>query len=55
METNDGLIKWLELLHHKGISIIKNAPTNDKSALPVLNKISHTRETFFKNFIKLSP
>ena len=26
METNDGLIKWLELLHHKGIAIIKNAP-----------------------------
>jgi len=48
METDKGLIKWLELLHHKGIAIIKNAPTSEKSALPVLNKISHTRETFFK-------
>jgi len=36
------------LLHHKGIAIIKNAPVEEKSALPVLNKISHTRETFFK-------
>ncbi len=48
METDKGLIKWLELLHHKGIAIIKDAPTSKKSALPVLNKISHTRETFFK-------
>tara|TARA_B100000683_G_scaffold227367_1_gene226748 strand:- start:362 stop:1489 length:1128 start_codon:yes stop_codon:yes gene_type:complete len=48
METDKGLIKWLELLHHKGIAIIKDAPTSEKSALPVLNKISHTRETFFK-------
>ena len=48
MDSNHGLIKWLELLHHKGIAIIKNAPTEEKSALPVLNKISHTRETFFK-------
>ena len=48
METDKGLIKWLELLHHKGIAIIKDAPTSEKSALTVLNKISHTRETFFK-------
>ena len=48
METEKGLIKWLELLHYKGIAIIRGAPTEDKSALPVLNKISHTRETFFK-------
>ena len=48
MDTEEGLIKWLELLHYKGIAIIKGAPTDDKSALPVLNKISHTRETFFK-------
>tara|TARA_B100000965_G_scaffold405552_1_gene440047 strand:- start:2330 stop:3457 length:1128 start_codon:yes stop_codon:yes gene_type:complete len=48
MEKEKGLIKWLELLHYKGIAIIRGAPTEDKSALPVLNKISHTRETFFK-------
>ena len=48
METEKGLIKWLEHLHYKGIAIIRGAPTEDKSALPVLNKISHTRETFFK-------
>ncbi len=48
MESDEGLLKWLKLLHHKGIAIINGAPTDDKSALPVLNKISHTRETFFK-------
>jgi len=48
METEEGLTKWLELLHCKGIAIIKGAPTDDKSAFPVLNRISHTRETFFK-------
>jgi len=48
MDSEAGLIKWIELLHHKGISIVKNAPTEKKSAFPVLNRISHTRETFFK-------
>ena len=48
ISSDKGLIKWLELLHQKGIAIIKNAPTEKKSAFPVLNRISHTRETFFK-------
>ena len=48
INSDDGLIKWLELLHHKGIAIVKNSPVDKKSALPVLNRISHTRETFFK-------
>ncbi len=43
-----GLIKWLELLHYTGIAIVKNAPTEENSAFKVLNRISHTRETFFK-------
>ena len=47
MENEEGLIKWLELLHYYGIAIIKNAPTEKKSALKILNKISHTRQTFF--------
>jgi len=48
MSSDKGLIKWLELLHQKGIAIVKNAPTEKESAFPVLNRISHTRETFFK-------
>jgi len=48
INSDEGLIKWLELLHHKGIAIVKNTPKEKKSALPVLNRISHTRETFFK-------
>ena len=48
ISSDQGLIKWLELLHFKGIAIVKNAPTEKKSAFPVLNRISHTRETFFK-------
>ena len=48
IETEDGLIKWLELLHHKGIAIVKNSPIKERSAFKVLNRISHTRETFFK-------
>jgi len=48
MSSDKGLIKWLELIHQKGIAIVKNAPTEKKSAFPVLNRISHTRETFFK-------
>ena len=48
LDSENGLIKWLELLHHQGIAIVKNAPSANKSALPLLNRISHTRETFFK-------
>ena len=48
INSDDGLIKWLELLHYKGIAIVKHTPTEKESAFPVLNRISHTRETFFK-------
>ena len=52
MNSEEGLIKWLELLHHTGISIVKNAPVETNSALKVLNRISHTRETFLKLRLK---
>ena len=48
INSEAGLIKWLELLHYTGIAIVKNAPVEKNSALKVLNRISHTRETFFK-------
>ena len=47
MDSDEGLMKWLELLHYKGIAIVKNAPIEKESAFPVLNRISHTRQTFF--------
>ena len=47
ISSEEGLIKWLDLLHYKGIAIVKNAPIEKHSAFPVLNRISHTRETFF--------
>jgi len=48
INSEEGLVKWLELLHYTGIAIVKNAPTEKNSAFKVLNRISHTRETFFK-------
>ena len=45
---DDGIKKWLEQLHYKGISIVKNAPTEKESGFDVLSNISHHRETFFK-------
>jgi len=48
INSDECLIKWLELLHYKGIAIVRNSPTEKESAFPVLNRISHTRETFFK-------
>jgi len=48
MDSDKGLIKWLKLLHYYGIAIVKNAPIEKKSALPVLNRIGSIRETFFK-------
>ena len=47
LNSKEGLLKWLELLHYKGIAIVKNAPVEKESAFPVLNRISHTRQTFF--------
>ena len=47
INTDKGLFEWLKLLHYYGFSILKNAPTEKKSATKVLNKISHIRETFF--------
>ena len=41
------LENWLEILNIYGFSIIKNSPIEQKSALQILNKISHIRETFF--------
>ena len=48
LSSDKGLIKWLKLLHHKGIAIVKNSPVEKESAFPLLNRISHVRETFFK-------
>ena len=48
LNSDEGLIEWLELLHHKGIAIVKNAPIEKNYGFNVLNRISHTRETFFK-------
>ena len=47
INSDEGLVKWLELLHYTGIAIVKNSPIEKNSALKVLNRISHTRETFF--------
>ena len=47
MQSDEVLVQWLNLLHEKGFSIVKNSPTEKKSALPLLNRISHIRETFF--------
>tara|TARA_B100000427_G_C15490166_1_gene587171 strand:+ start:160 stop:1290 length:1131 start_codon:yes stop_codon:yes gene_type:complete len=47
MQSDESLIQWLDLLHEKGFSIVKNSPTEKKSALPLLHRISHIRETFF--------
>ena len=47
INSDEGLVKWLELLHYTGIAIVKNAPIEKNSGLKVLNRISHTRETFF--------
>ena len=44
---NKGLTNWLEKLHIYGFALIRNAPTKKNSALKILKKISHIRETFF--------
>ena len=36
LDTDEGLIKWLELLHHKGIAIVKNAPVEKNLLLRFL-------------------
>ena len=41
------LKKWLETIYSFGITIVKNAPTKDKSAYKILDNIGKHRETFF--------
>ena len=41
------LQNWLNLLHSYGLAIVKNAPKEKQSGFKILNRISHTRETFF--------
>ena len=47
IKSDQTLLKWLQLLHSYGLAIIKNSPTKKNSAFKILNRISHTRETFF--------
>ena len=47
MNNDDELIKWLEQLNYYGFSLLRGAPTEKKSAVKILNRISHLRETFF--------
>ncbi|MBD1147716.1 TauD/TfdA family dioxygenase [Pelagibacterales bacterium SAG-MED31] len=41
------LKKWLQTIYSFGIAIVKNAPTKNKSAFRILDKIGKYRETFF--------
>ena len=46
--TNEKELKrWLQTLHLYGITIIQNAPTQNKSCFKILDKIGKRRETFF--------
>ncbi len=37
ISSEEGLVKWLELLHYKGIAIVYNAPVEKNSAFEVIN------------------
>jgi len=41
------LKKWLQAIYSFGITIVKNAPTKNRSAFKILDKIGKYRETFF--------
>jgi gamma-butyrobetaine dioxygenase len=47
MDSDAGLLKWLEKLHNYGLAVVTNSPTNKNSGFKILNRISHIRETFF--------
>jgi gamma-butyrobetaine dioxygenase len=47
IDSDEGLKKWLEALNSYGLTIIKNTPIEKNSALKILKRISHIRETFF--------
>ena len=36
MQSDEVLIQWLNLLHEKGFSIVKNSPTENKSEIDIL-------------------
>jgi len=47
IDSDEGLLKWLKKLHIFGLAILTNCPIKKNSALKILNRISHIRETFF--------
>ena len=53
INSKEGLIKWLELLHYKGIAIVKNAPIEKESAFTVLNRIVIQEKLFLKHLLRL--
>ena len=48
MDSDSGVLKYLEQLHYYGFSLVENAPVEKNSATEVLERISHFRETFFE-------
>ena len=48
MDSDTGVLKYLEQLHYYGFSLVENAPVEKNSAAEVLERISHFRETFFE-------
>ena len=49
---DEGIKKWLEQLHYKGISIVKNAPTEKESGFDVLSNIVIIEKLFLKHHLK---
>jgi Probable taurine catabolism dioxygenase len=47
LSNDKELKKWLQTIYSFGITIVKNAPTKNKSAFKILDKIGKYRETFF--------
>ena len=52
MSSDEGLVRWLELLHHTGIAIVKNAPTENNSGFKILIELAIPEKLFLKHLLK---
>ena len=48
MDSDEGVLKYLQQLHYYGFSLVENAPVEKNSGASVIERISHFRETFFE-------
>lgn len=47
MQSDEGLFRWLDMLHKHGIAIIRGVPTNSNEIINVVKRFAYVKETSY--------